>query len=376
MQDALHISPAEWGWVGSLFTIGYALFEVPSGYWGDRIGARRVLTRIVIWWSAFTAITGMVSGYPLLLVVRFLFGAGEAGALPNAGVAISNWFPPEKRGRALGLYTMCTQIGGALSPVIVLPIQQAYGWRMSFYVFGCIGVFWSAVWFWKFRDSPDGVPARGSLSHRAPWRSIMSGSNVWYIMAVAFCYVYTLGFFQTWLHTYLERGRGFNEQSLLLSALPFIFAAVANLLGGFACDWLAKRVGLKWSNRAVGIAGLLLSGVFMASAFLVTSQFPLILCLSMGYAGLTFQQPAVFTTCLDIGGPKGGAVLGMMNTAGQIGAAVSSVTFGYIVKATNNYDAPLAPMAAFLFIGMLLWARVDTTRQATNKGTVPDQSAA
>ena len=114
------------------------------------------------------------------------------------------------------------------------------------------------------------------------------------------------------------------------------------------------------------MAGLLISAVFMSAGFLVTGQWALILCLSMGYAGLTFQQPAVFTTCLDIGGPKGGAVLGMMNTAGQVGAAVSSAVFGYIVKATSNYDAPLAPMAAFLLIGMLLWAKVDVTIQATN----------
>lgn len=284
MQDALLISPAAWGWVGSVFTIGYGLFEIPGGHWGDKIGARRVLTRIVIWWSAFTAITGMVSAYPVLLAVRFLFGAGEAGALPNAGVAISNWFPPEKRGRALGLYTMCTQIGGALSPVLVLPIQQAYGWRMSFYVFGCLGIVWSAVWFWKFRDSPDGVPAHGSHSHHMPWRTIMTNSDVWYVMALAFCYVYTLGFFQTWLHTYLEKGRGFSQQNLFLSALPFVFAAAANLLGGIACDWLAKRVGLKWSRRGVGMAGLFISAVFMGSAFLFTSPILLVLCLSMGYA--------------------------------------------------------------------------------------------
>jgi len=362
MQDALHIGPVAWGWVGTLFTLGYGLFEIPSGHWGDTLGARRVLTRIVIWWSAFTVLTGLVSSYPVLLAVRFLFGAGEAGAFPNAGVAISNWFPLEKRGRAFGLFTMCSQLGGALSPLLAVPIQQAYGWRMSFYVFGSIGVFWAAYWFWKFRDSPEGVAAAGSHGMHLSWGTLLTNSNVWYVMALAFCYVYTLGFFQTWLHTYLEKGRGFSEQSLMLSSLPFVFAAAANLLGGLACDWLAKRVGLKWSRRGVGIAGLLISAVFMGSAFLFTSQLPLILCLSMGYAGLTFQQPVVFTTCLDIGGRRGGAMLGLMNTAAQAGAAVSSAAFGYIVKATGSYDAPMIPMAVLLALGMVLWGRVDVSK--------------
>jgi ACS family glucarate transporter-like MFS transporter len=363
MQDALHLGPVEWGLVGTFFTLGYGIFEIPSGHWGDKTGARRVLTRIVIWWSAFTAITGMVSSYPVLLGVRFLFGAGEAGAFPNAGIAISNWFPPEKRGRAFGLFTMCSQIGGALSPVLVLPIQQAYGWRMSFYVFGSVGVLWSAFWFCKYRDSPDHVATRSSHGEHLSWRTLMTNQNVWLVLVLAFCYVYTLGFFQTWLHTYLEKGRGFNEQSLMLSTLPYVFAAAANLLGGLSIDWLTKRVGLKWSRRAVGIVGLAVSAAFMGSAVLLTSHLPLILCLSMGYAGLTFQQPAVFTTCLDIGGRRGGAVLGLMNTAAQVGAAVSSAAFGYIVKATGSYDAPLLPMAALLAIGMLMWAKLDVTRQ-------------
>jgi ACS family glucarate transporter-like MFS transporter len=359
MQDALHIGVTEWGWVGTFFLLGYSLFEIPSGNWGDKLGARRVLTRIVIWWSAFTAITGMVSAYPALLGVRFLFGAGEAGALPNAGGAIWNWFPPEKRGRAFGLFTMCTQIGGAISPLLVIPIQQAYGWRMSFYVFGCLGVFWSVVWFWKYRDAPEGGTGGKMHGSYASWRELLTNSNVWFVMGVAFCYVYTLGFFQTWLHTYLEKGRGFDEQSLKLSTLPFVFAAAANLLGGLSCDWLAKRVGLKWSRRGVGMAGLAVSAISMAAAFWFANQLPLILCLSMGYAGLTFQQPAVFSTCVDIGERRGGVVMGLMNTAGQIGAAVSSAAFGYIVKATGSYDAPFVPMAVLLGTGMLLWGKVD-----------------
>src|SRR5580658_10232139 len=123
IQDELHIRPAAWGWVSAIFTLSYCLFEIPTGALGDRIGARRVLTRIVLWWSAFTALTGAVTGYPVLLVVRFLFGAGEAGSFPNCTSAVSRWVPASERARALSVFWMATATGGALSPPIVVSIE-------------------------------------------------------------------------------------------------------------------------------------------------------------------------------------------------------------------------------------------------------------
>ena len=188
-------------------------------------------------------------------------------------------------------------------------------------------------------------------------------------MGLTFGYVYTMSFYQTWFHTYLAKGRGFSENSLSLSALPYICGAIANLLGGFSCDRLAATVGLKWSRRAVGIAGLCLASVSIGSAVFVASHLAVILCLSLAYMGITFQQPAVFSSCLDIGGARGGAVCGFMNTAGQFGGAISSAVFGYAVKATGSYNAPLVPMAFLLAIGMLLWWRVDATKPILSLST-------
>jgi MFS transporter, ACS family, glucarate transporter len=129
----------QWGWVVGVFAIAYAVFEIPGGWMADRFGPRIVLTRIVLWWSAFTAITGAVSGYPALLVTRFWFGAGEAGAFPSAAASIASWFPANERGRAFGFLSMAMQTGGALSPLLVVPIQVRYGWRASFYVFALVG---------------------------------------------------------------------------------------------------------------------------------------------------------------------------------------------------------------------------------------------
>src|SRR5262245_59163570 len=158
MQADLGLSPKQWGWVVGAFTLSYALFEIPSGAMADRIGARKVLTRIVVWWSAFTSLTGAVSNYYLLLITRFLFGAGEAGAYPGSSSGISRWFPTAERGRAHGIVWMASRVGGAVSPLLVIPIQQTYGWRMSFFVFGVLGVIWSVVWYGWYRDHPSQKP--------------------------------------------------------------------------------------------------------------------------------------------------------------------------------------------------------------------------
>jgi ACS family glucarate transporter-like MFS transporter len=199
MQDALHISPQAWGWVSSVFFLSYGAFEIPSGALGDRIGPRRVLTRIVVWWSAFTTFTGIVSSYSILLLVRFCFGAGEAGAYPNASAVIGRWIPAGKRTRAWGAVWMTSQVGAALSPLLVVPLQLHYGWRASFFVFGILGLAWSVTWYVWFRDSPHekagvteeelreiGLP-RESRSHALPWRTSLRLPSMWRMAGICAC---------------------------------------------------------------------------------------------------------------------------------------------------------------------------------------------
>ena len=191
MQESLHISPEAWGWVLGIFTVSYALFEIPTGRMGDRTGARRVLTRVVLWWSAFTAFTGMTSNYYVLLLTRLCFGAGEAGAFPNIGICVSRWFPILERARAMGTVLMFMQIGGALAPLVIVPIQMHYGWRTWFYVMGIAGVVWSLAWYGWYRDTPAenanvtqaeiaeiGVQSFAD-NHTLPWGVALRRANLW-----------------------------------------------------------------------------------------------------------------------------------------------------------------------------------------------------
>ncbi len=374
IQEDLHISPVGWGWVTAMFTLSYCLFEIPTGALADRLGPRRVLTRIVLWWSAFTSLTGLMSNYYLLLLTRFCFGAGEAGAFPASSVVVARWFPSSQRAGVSGVVLMASQIGGAVAPLLVVPIQIRYGWHASFYVFGALGLVWAAIWYAWFRDSPAemrGVrPAElretGQLhpapAHAFPWRIALRSPSVQAMLIVAFCYIYVYTFFQTWFHTFLVKGRGFSEGGLVLSALPYLVAACTNLAGGAASDALARRLGLKWGRRLLGIAGLSCAGVCVLGAMFTKQQLLTVIFLSLAYGSITLQQSGVFGVCLDLGHRHAGIVVGLMNTSSQVGGLVSSVAYGYIVTRFGSYDAPFVPMAVLLFLGALLWFKIDASQ--------------
>ncbi|MBL8220525.1 MAG: MFS transporter [Bryobacterales bacterium] len=375
MQQELDIAPEKWGWVVGAFTLSYALFEIPSGAMADRIGARKVLTRIVLWWSAFTSLTGVVSNFWALLLTRFAFGAGEAGAYPGSTSSISRWFPSVERARATGIVWMASRLGGALSPLLVIPIQQAYGWRMSFFVFGAMGAVWCAIWYWWYRDHPAEKPGvtkseleevgGGSRKahHGLPWGLALKQWNYWKILLMYHTYCWGSYFYLSWLHTYLQKGRGFSESEMgIWSTLPFICGACGNLVGGTVSDILVRKHGLKFGRRIVGSLGLALSGCFMLLTSQTESNALAVIFLALGYGSMDCMLPVAWAVCLDVGGKYAGAVSGSMNMAGQMGSFLTSVTFGYVVKATNSYNAPLLHMGILLLVSAFLFSRIDPTK--------------
>ena len=181
------------------------------------------------------------------------------------------------------------------------------------------------------------------------------------MLGLAFCYVYVYNFFLTWFHTFLVRGRGFSEAGLVLSALPFVVAAFANLAGGAASDALVRRLGVKRGRRFIGVTALATAAVFTVAAMLTRQPVLTVVFLAVTYGAITFQQSGVFGVCLDIGGPRAGATVGLMNMAAQVGGLAGSVLYGYIVDRSGSYDAPFVPMAVLLSIGALLWLRVDAS---------------
>lgn len=374
IQQELEIPPERLGWVSFAFSLAYAAFEIPGGRMGDRLGPRGVLTRIVTWWSVFTALTGAATGLWSLLVTRFLFGAGEAGAWPNASSAVSRWFPVHARAKAMGLFGAATQIGGGLSPLIVIPIQQRYGWRASFYCFALLGVAWSIVWYAWYRNFPSekrgvseaeiaelgDVPPRAP--HGLPLSVALRSRSMRGLIAMFFAAVYTGYFAVFWMPTYLVKARGFTELELRWVAVAWIGGIVGNALGGVVSDALVKRLGLAMGRRVAGASGLAIAALGFAMAALASGKVETLAWLTTSFIAWGLIQATSFATCIDIGRSHAGTVSGVMNTAGQIGGALSGIAFGYIVKATGSYDVPLFVMAAVAMLGAAAWSAIDASR--------------
>jgi MFS transporter, ACS family, glucarate transporter len=373
MQKELGMTPSQLGLVFGIFTLAYGLLEVPGGWMGDRFGPRRVLTRIVVWWSVFTALTGTVTNFTMLLAVRFLFGAGEAGAYPNSSAAISRWFPTVERARAHGLVWMASRLGGALAPLLVIPLQRAFGWRSVFHIFSVVGLIWAVGWYIWFRDDPKEksgvneaelviIGAGGDSRPRLPFRAILSDPNLWAVMLMYHCFCYGSYWYIAWTPTYLVEAKNMSGATLAAySALPFLLGALANGVGGLVGDSLVKKLGLKAGRRIVGMAGVGLGGVFMLASLFIGNAYVAATVLALGFAASDFMLPTCWAVCLDIGKESAGTVTGAMNMAGQMGATLMSYGFGVMVE-MYGWNWPLVAIAGLSFLSALIWLKIDPTR--------------
>src|SRR4051812_47781968 len=208
IQKEYGFSLATMSYILSSFRWGYALFQIPGGWLGDRIGPRRALTLIVTWWSLFTSATALAWSSVSMIVIRFLFGMGEAGAFPIATRSLSRWILPAERGFAQGITHAGSRLGAAMTPPLVVLVITNYGWRAAFVVFGMLGLIWAAVWFWYYRDTPAEHASVGeaelrlitgsvgggksNLVREVPWKTILSNREVWFLCIMYFCYSYCL----------------------------------------------------------------------------------------------------------------------------------------------------------------------------------------
>lgn len=380
MQQELGLSPSDWGWVIGAFTLAYALFEIPSGIMGDRVGPRKVLTRIVLWWSAFTALTGAVSGFHMLLLVRFLFGAGEAGAFPNCTAAVSRWIPVSERARASSVFWTATALGGAITPFIVVSIQKSYGWRMPFYLFASLGVIWSVIWYWWFRDSPHekaGVSAEereliGTPAVRShvgiQWRTLLRNRNFLRLLLMYHTYCWGAYFYLSWLHTYLQVGRGMTEDQMkIASSLPSWASLAGILAGGFISDHLSRKYSLRLARCSIGTIGLLVAGVALIGATMTRNNWGAVGLLTLGLGAMGLMLPVSWSICVDMGRENAGAISGAMNMAGQLGSLISSVAFGYWVEWWGSYNLALMPLAVMLIVSGCLFATINPSDEIVSK---------
>ncbi len=380
IKSEFNLSNTQFGWVLGAFALAYALFEIPSGAMGDRIGQKKVFIRIVLMWSLFTALTGATTGLLTLMVTRFLFGMGEAGAFPNSTGTISRWFPAEETARSTSWLNIGASTGAAIAPLIIVPIAVAYGWRAPFFVNGFIGLLWVLVCFLWFKNDPSEMKNikaeeqsfieknRRFIQHDEvfPWKIALTNRSLIAMCIAFFCSQWALYFFISWMPVYLQEGRRFSENVMkITTSALFIVGIAGGLSGGFFIDWLVKKKGLKFGRRFMGVGTL---GV-MSLLFFITAVTPntaiAVGCLMFSYFFMPPFLTNTLSACIDIGGSKAGTVVGIVNFCGQAGAFFLLILFGKIVDVTHSFNAPLFVVAGVLFTGCLLWMFVDASKPLT-----------
>ncbi|MBQ7440059.1 MAG: MFS transporter [Prevotella sp.] len=366
MHD-LNLSAAEWGCVQSAFILSYGLMQIPMGALGDRYGHRKILSMIVLWWSLFTAFTGMAGGLASLLVIRFMFGIGEAGSSPCSTGVISRWFEKHEVGKAQGYVWAASRMGGALTPFVVIPVMTLLGWREAFYILGALGIVWAAVWYFYYRDRQPET-AKETVRQPIPWRTILHHKQFWIICAMYFFYAFGSWFFFSWFPTFMELGRGFAKSELTYAvAVPFIMSMIGNISGGYLTDRLTKKYGLKIGRKALGSTSLAVSAVCMFLAAFIPGKMAVFVFLSLCFGIFDLMLPRAWALCIDLGKQHAGTISGAMNTAGNLGGFFCGILFGQLVQSSGNYNLPLYMIAGMLIISAALFALINPTKPIVEK---------
>jgi ACS family glucarate transporter-like MFS transporter len=364
----LHLNKAAMGLIFGAFGLSYALFELPMGLLGDRVGVRRVLIQIVLAWSLFTALTGAAWNLISLYIIRFAFGAGEAGCFPNLTRMLSTWLPARERVTAQSLMWACTRWGGAATPPIVLAIVTLFGWRWAFVAFALLGVVWCIIFFVWFKDDPAQHPSvnaaeleliessRNLQMHhdgKKHWLSILLTPQVAVLVLQYFCFSFVWYFYVTWLPTYLREARGQTPvRAATLSVLPLLCGGFGSLLSGL--------LPLRISRRVIAFAGFSGAGILLFAFLHIHAVIPAMLCMGMASFCSDLTMPISWNACVEIGGPYTATVAATMNMLGNLAGFVAPVVGGIILQKTGGQWNPLIElMVGGSAISALCWLYLD-----------------
>jgi nitrate/nitrite transporter NarK len=369
IKDEFGLSDTQKGLLFTAFALAYATFEVPSGWLGDVFGPRKTLIRIVLWWSFFTALTGLIWPAPgwvpvmfaALVAVRFLFGMGEAGAYPNIARAFHNWFPFGERGFAQGTVWMAGRFMGGVTPLIVntLVIQftrddgsTTVYWRHCFWIFGCLGVLWCLFFWWWFRDRPEqkaevnaaelaliqgGQRSGGEAHSGVPWGRLLGSGNLWVLCGMYFCASYGWYLNITYLPGYLKDVYGVTKESHgawagIMAGSPLLVGSLACLVGGLLTDAFIRRTGnRKWGRRLFGVVGHGGCALCYFGSMMAPNVYLFVLAIALAAFWNDLTMGSAWASCLDIGRKYSGIVSGCMNTIGNLGGAIAGTATGWVL---------------------------------------------
>jgi len=382
IEKDLGLDDTQMGYVFSAFTLAYALFEIPGGWLGDKWGPRRVLLRIVMFWSFFTAATGFAWNWISLMVCRFLFGAGEAGGFPNIAKMFSIWLPQREHGMAQGITWLAARWGGAFTPLLVVWVLSLVSWRATFVIFASLGLVWMVFFALWFRDSPKDNPKvnaaelalleesqknLGSGHASIPWGKLFATRSVLLLWVYYFCISYVWYFYITWMPKFMGAKDGLNLDmeatwSSVLNGMPLFFGGIGCFIGGLMANRMSRKSNnLSLARRAVGVVGMLAAGALIVIATQQRNATYAMLALGMSGFFNDLSMPGAWGACMDVGGKLAGSVSGSMNMIGNFGGALCGVAVPWLMKTMGlSWNGVLYVAASTYVISALCWMFIDS----------------
>lgn len=381
IEKSFGFSTVTMGWVLFCYSIAYAAFQIPGGWFGDKVGPRIAMTCVVIWWSVFTALTSLTWSAASMGTCLFLIGMGEAGAFPIANRALSRWMLPSERAIAQGATHAGSRLGSTLTPLMVVPLigLTALAWRLPFLLFAVVGIVWALLWYRFYRNSPAehrlvnaaeeqqisrALGFRGGAKRQVPWKQILSNPQMWLLGAMYFCYAYDIGAFLSWFPKYLNAARGVDLKHMgFYASLPFLAGLLGDVTGGVVSDSLVRRTSnLRFARRIVSITGFWVSAVTVLCAALAADPMVSLAWFAVALFALELTVGVSWAITLDVGGEFAGSVSAVMNTMGNIGAAMAVAVTAWLAS-RFGWASAFMVIAALAALAGLITLTIDASRR-------------
>jgi ACS family tartrate transporter-like MFS transporter len=354
MNADIGLSASAFGLGAGIFFIGYFLFEVPSNLILHRMGARLWIARILVTWGVVAMAMAAVRGPRSFLIARFLLGIAEAGFFPGMILYLTYWFPGPERGRIIGAFMLAVPIasafGGPLSTALLdTSLFGLPGWQTMFLLEGLPAIVLGLV---VMAVLPDRPASAGWLSERerqcleslvardepAPVRLVdgLLSVRVWLLATVYFGLVLGLYGFGFWAPQIIKSlGDLTNGEVGLISAVPYVCAAIAMVLWGRHSDATGERVRHVCAAACVGALG------FLASAT-VSDPFLRLIALSFGALGIYAALPVFWTLpTATLSGTAAAGGIALINSIGNLGGYLGPFAVGWLKDWTGGYAAGL-----------------------------------
>jgi len=355
MIKELGLTAAGIGLMGSLFSWTYAMLQLPAGWLIDRFGSKRIYSIAVALWSLATAAMGLCYRLPQFLIARIALGIGESPCFPTSAKITAAWFPKHERGLATGIWDSSSKWGPALAPVLLVPIEVAFGWRALFYVTGALGLVFVAAFLVYYRSPAtskrlsaaereliESGAGDSDAEEHIPWLRLFTKRTIWGMMLGFFCTIWMWNIFLTFLPLYLLKTQNISLAQLgLYASIPYVGGILGDIGGGMLTNRLAKRTTVAPFDlrRRLIVVCAILAGISVVLLPSVTGLWPTVALLTLALCFLSAISGSAWAMPGDVAPQRlVGSVGAIQNFGGYFGGAFSPLVAGLIVDATGSYS--------------------------------------